>query len=260
MHFQAHGLANFCAAQDQREIRNRLGYDIETSWYKGNHPLSYSEYKELASRHKQLLENLRESTRVEFFKSILPEIAKDLKTIFKASNINNALAFAEEVFAKSKNVCQKLVNFTKEILQSSVDLLMDTEKSPPCNFAVIGLGSIAKGEATPYSDLEYAFIVEEHSEYFAELAVDTYFRIGNLRETPLKCFDIEELKANSVSPGVQTVGYRIDGITNKSGNIPTGNGRPDGQSLTLTVDEFMELYQKSAELPFGVVLFRDPKN
>ena len=128
---------------------------------------------------------------------------------------------------------------------------MDTEKSPPCNFAVIGLGSIAKGEATPYSDLEYAFIVEEHSEYFTKLAVDTYFRIGNLRETPLKCFDIEELKANSVSPGVQTVGYRIDGITNKSGNIPTGNGRPDGQSLTLTVDEFMELYQKSAELPFG---------
>ena len=248
---QAHGLANFCVTRDEREIRNRLVYDIETSWYKGNHPLSYSEYKELAREHKQLLEDLREKTREEFLEPMLLESAIDLKKVFTAANMRTALHFTERVFTKSKTLCKDLVNFTKKILQSSINIQRKTGKSPPCNFAVIGLGSIAKGEATPYSDIEYAFIVEEHSEYFIGLAVDSYFRIGNLRETPLKCFDIEELKEASVSPEAQTVGYRIDGITKKSGNIPTGNGRADGQSLTLTVDEFMELYQKSAEHPFG---------
>ena len=45
-------------------------------------------------------------------------------------------------------------------------------------------------------------------------------------------------------------GYRIDGITKNSGNIPTGNGRDDSQQLTLTLDELKELYVKSAEAPF----------
>ena len=107
--FQAHGLANFCATKDLREIRNKLVYDIETSWYKGNHPLSYCEYKELASRHKQLLEDLRERTRVEFFEPMLLEIAIDVKSIFRSGNIHAALPFAETVFIKSKALCEKLI-------------------------------------------------------------------------------------------------------------------------------------------------------
>ena len=248
--FQAHGLANFCVAKDNREIRSRLVYDIETSWYKGDHPLSYCEFRERAREHKQLLKDLREKTREEFDGLRLLEMDIDLTNVFETDNIQAAQHLAEMVFTKSTTLCRNLVTITKAILQCSVETLAKDGKSPPCDFAVIGLGSIAKGEATPYSDLEYAFIVEKHSEYFTELAVDSYFRIGNLGETPLKCFDIEELKASSVSPVTQTVGYRIDGITKKSGNIPTGNGRAEGQSLTLTVEEFMALYQRSAERPF----------
>jgi hypothetical protein len=117
----------------------------------------------------------------------------------------------------------------------------------------VGLGSVAKGEATPYSDLEYAFIVEQDDEYFEKLAVDSYFRIGNLGESPLKTFDIDELKVTKGQPPLYicniTVGYRIDGITDKAGNIPTGR-RKGGQTLTLTVEGLMELYKASAEAPF----------
>ena len=114
---------------------------------------------------------------------------------------------------------------------------------------MLALGSVAKGEATPYSDLEYAFVVELQHEYFTSLAVDSYFRIGNLGETPLSSLDIDELKTPQLSHcNVPTVGFRIDGIKKKAGNIPTG--RVGGQSLILTVDEFMELYKTEAETPF----------
>ena len=153
--------------------------------------------------------------------------------------MSKAQIFSEHVFKGSKESSNGLVRVSNHIINSSVESLELIGLSPPCNFAVIGLGSIAKGEATPYSDLEYAFIVEHDSEFFKQLAIESYFRIGNLGETPLKGFAIEELKRNydkDTKAGYRvgelhayqqilgndiTVGYRIDGITMWSGNVPT---------------------------------------
>ena len=45
----------------------------------------------------------------------------------------------------------------------------------PCKFTAVALGSLAKGEATPYSDLEFMFLVEEKTDelikYFELLAM-----------------------------------------------------------------------------------------
>ena len=42
---------------------------------------------------------------------------------------------------------------------------------PPCNYAIIALGSVARMEATPFSDLEFAILysdpgIEEQIGYF----------------------------------------------------------------------------------------------
>ncbi|XP_067935542.1 tetratricopeptide repeat protein 28-like [Watersipora subatra] len=145
-----------------------------------------------------------------------------------------------------------VIKYSQLILQTSIDVLKKKDEEAPCKFAIIGLGSIAKGDATPYSDLEYAIIVEKESEYFERLAIDSYFRIGNLGESPLKSFDIDELKTNSELSklAMSTVtGYRIDGITTNSGNIPTGNGKEGGLCLILTVEQLMKLYKTEAEKP-----------
>jgi hypothetical protein len=55
----------------------------------------------------------------------------------------------------------------------------------PCNYSVIGLGSMALQQATPYSDLEFAIIVENNEKvsYFQNLTHLVHFRIIQLGET-----------------------------------------------------------------------------
>jgi len=89
-----------------------------------------------------------------------------------------------------------MVKFAKMIFEYSVESLIS---QPPCSFCVMALGSLAKGEATPYSDIEYLFLIEtatpDNINYFERLALSSYFIIGNLAETPLKYLSVLELRA-----------------------------------------------------------------
>ena len=236
-------------ARDPSEERQELVYKIETSWYGGNHPLTFSQHQKLTNKHKELLREYREKTRADFSVLEREGLILNEEDIFSEESLAKANTFSRQVFEASRKCSEGFARVSGNVVESSVNMLKSSKIDAPCKFAVVALGSVAKGEATPYSDLEYAFIVEQNHEYFQNLAVDTYFRINNFGETPLKCFDIDELKD---SPGyaTATTGYKIDGITKSAGNIPTGNGKTNGQSLTLTVDEFMELYRKESESVF----------
>ena len=108
------------------------------------------------------------------------------------------------------------------------------------------MGSLARGETTPHSDLESLFLVEEKTinsvEYFRLLAMTIFFLVGNLQETKLKYMNIEELKGFD-DKGKN--GFKIDGLQPKAGNIPTGNGRPEQKNkFILTVSELITEYTK----------------
>lgn len=228
-------------------------YDIETSWYKGKHPLTYDEYQALITEHKNLLNKCRAETTEAFEVLSTKEEELTSDNIFLPEKLAKVGKFSTEIFETNSQATKALLEVSRCIIQSSVKVLEKCGMVEPCKFVVIGMGSIARGEATPYSDLEYGIITEndEHSEYFLMLAVDSYFRIGNLAETPLKSFDIQELKSadnlRNVKSDAVAIGYRIDGITRKAGNIPTG--RIGGNKLTMTVDGFMRLYKSAATSP-----------
>ena len=138
--------------------------------------------------------------------------------------------------ATIKNTRMKVL--TGKILQHCIKMIACPQ---PCRFTAVALGSLAKGEATPYSDLEFMFLVEEKTDllikYFELLAMSVYFVIGNIKETPLKYMNIEELK-NFTDNGMN--GFKIDGLQQKAGNIPTGNGTKEQKNkFILTVDELM---------------------
>lgn len=74
-----------------------------------------------------------------------------------------------------------MIGLADTIVSCSIELL---DVVPLCSFAVVAMGSLARGEATPYSDLEFLFVVEEKTttseRYFEQLAMTIYFIIGNL--------------------------------------------------------------------------------
>ncbi|KAF6035452.1 hypothetical protein EB796_006235 [Bugula neritina] len=173
----------------------------------------------------------------------------DINNVFSDANIEISSQLSIDVFVNSDKCSKEFAELSCSIIRSSRELLRGCQVEPPCNFAVVALGSVARGEATPYSDLEYGFLIENENEkdYFTQLAVDTYFRITNLNESPLKTFNIKVENSPDCLSEICSVGYRIDGLTPNAGNIPTGNGL--GRALTFTVEQAVKLYKEEVMSP-----------
>ncbi len=96
-----------------------------------------------------------------------------------------------------------LQNLFKEIIWDSFNQL----KPPPCKFAILGIGSMARGEMSPYSDVEYAILVEsdtpEIRSYFIILARLIELKVIFLGETPYPI-----LQKGNKSPVPE--GFRMD--------------------------------------------------
>ena len=84
---------------------------------------------------------------------------------------------------------------------------------PSFNFAVIALGSLARNEMSPYSDLEFAILVDNTSErslhYIRRLVQWLELKVINLGETEIEVLDKGRL--SPIKPGLNF---------DKGGNTP----------------------------------------
>ena len=230
--FQAHALYNSASARDQhrpnRSKWNKLIFQAQQAFWKQKAAMTLEIHCNMTKNLQSELAGVRARTRTNLERLRLNELSACLDSQ-DINNIQNIQEFTKAVRKVSLQCTEDLkALFTKLITEAVESLTHD----PPCPFMVVVLGSLARGEATPYSDLEYIFLTKRMTpqieEYFELLAVTTYFLIGNLQETNLAYLDIEELKG-WFEDGA-TDGFKIDGLQEKAGNIPTGNCLGDSKN------------------------------
>lgn len=209
---------------------------------RGNGSISLKQHLETTSRHQNLLESLRRQIEEEI--CTVNKIIDGMEIISEQGDLHKL----EQEFCKNAQIisemcCSMMMNFARTIVEDSVKVV--GTGLPPCSFEVVAIGSMARGEMTPYSDLEYLFLVADnsHMEYFHTLAVVTYFLIANLGETNLKYMNISELKDQHFIDQAAN-GFKIDGLGFNAGNIPTGNGLKNSKQLILTAEELYELFER----------------
>ena len=114
-------------------------------------------------------------------------------TLSDQGSSEEAIKQAEEAYIQGSQalfgeIAQRMGELLAKLYQESEALL----GSAPCKYAVMGLGSMALQQITPYSDLEFAILIEDAKneaqearwkEYFRKLTHLVHFRVINLGET-----------------------------------------------------------------------------
>ena len=247
---QSHALYNSCGARrPNQDGWTERTYMLQKQFLGANFTTSYEDHKNLVITLRTDLDKIRKefNEKIEEPKSLASQIPHDCNNI-SSYPIRD---FTDKMTTVSQNCTNRMMSFAGNIMSNSVESL---DAEPPCPFSVVVIGSMAKGEATPYFDLEYMLLIKTKSHttlnYFHNLAMASYFLIGNLRETKLSYMDVEEL--HGWFDDCATNGFKIDGLSLGAGNIPTGRGTPETENkFILTAEELLLKYQEVFQNPNG---------
>ena len=151
-------------------------------------------------------------------------------------------------------ITDKYKYFMKKVSQVSIEVLGKT----PCDFSLVGLGSMAREEITPFSDFENIIILQEGVQqedlydemldYFRWYAVIFQVIVINLGETSLHSFAIPSLNDYTTKGG----NWFFDAITKRGisfdGMMPHASKTPLGRQPTKNKPWIIELIKPVSEM------------
>ncbi|MGZ6298392.1 MAG: tetratricopeptide repeat protein, partial [Parachlamydiaceae bacterium] len=145
------------------------------------------------------------------------------------------------------HVTQGIKAFVATLSEDVIQQLETWGHSLPCEYAIMGLGSLAREEMTPYSDLEFAILVASEEEgvknYFRLFTYLLHLRVINLGETILPALDMSAL--NWLYDDLTPRGISFDGSMPTACKTPLGKqkGRLGDFELIHTPTKMSELQQ-----------------
>lgn len=156
-----------------------------------------SEFVAEIETDKAVLTDLR-----KYASDVITEIEEQYKKS-GSEGLEEMQMYEDSYISASRKLFERIATTMEEFLARLYQESQEEIGTPPCNYTVIGLGSMALKQATPYSDLEFAILTENETykkssdpkirEYFKNLTHLVNFRIGNLGETiiPTSKYDID---------------------------------------------------------------------
>ena len=85
---------------------------------------------------------------------------KELHSVVENIDTESKEVFTERMQNVSTECSSDMIKFANDIMCESVKALITPCDFSPCDFSAIAIGSLAKWEATPFSDFEYLFLVK----------------------------------------------------------------------------------------------------
>ena len=218
------------------------------------------------ARHKAKLKDIREKTKEELKQCSVPTKApyRDNKESEDAVAFPPQQQSTTSIQSVYKNTSQRLREFVKDLIEESkrevpqkVTDILPNNKIP--NYAIIAFGSLARDEATPYSDLEFGVLLDENfnetevrkrlkdisasdannqnqqlrqnievklaevknvKNYFRELTKILNIKVINLGETTIRIQNLESL--NGLTSPTKN-GFSFDGQDRPGCKTPLGN-------------------------------------
>jgi len=184
-------------------------------------------YRKSTPQHRKTLHALREHVRKQ-----LDPLAEELTRISKASakvktheeRVKVEAGWSQQMQALFVAITSKMKSFVRGLLQECIHTL----GNPPCEYAMLGFGSFARGEVTPYSDLEFGFLLpegkatEQNTQYFRDLTRLLYLKVINLGETILPAMAIPSLQQVNFYDAIVPRGFAFDGQMSRACKTPLG--------------------------------------
>ena len=183
---------------------------------------------------------------------------------------NNLLNQEQQKINHIRDLQNKITKDYTQIMADLSHYCQQVMGHPPCKFTVVGMGSLARKEITPYSDFEHIIVLEKTNQQITEHKLD-YFRwfsvvfqtiLLNLQETILPSVSIyslndkESLHGDWFYDAFTTRGICFDGMMPHACKFPLGrqqftDDKPWKTELIKPVGEMLEYLTTEADLKNG---------
>ena len=194
--------------------------------------------------------------------------------VSKINNLGEELSEkkSQDKIKNVKKLQKQITDKYIEIMSELSNLCLNILGKPPCKFALVGMGSLARQEITPYSDFEHIIVLEEIKKqkpgnkekilnYFRWFSVIFQIILINIQETIIPSVVIPSLN-NHPEHGdwfydkITTRGISFDGMMPHASKFPLGRldpteDKPWRTELIKPISEMLEYLTFEQDLKNG---------